>query len=84
MDKLCINEKKSNGMTIGNKCRFETLNPDDFTIPIDFIKNSCQRSQTFRTDLSWDDHILEAFKKSFSHVSSFKENFPICPTSKHI
>ena len=35
MNKLCINNKKSNAMVIESKWQSKSLNPDDFTISVD-------------------------------------------------
>ena len=91
MNKLSIHKKKSNAVVIGSKCQLKSLNVDDFTICVDSGKLLLANQAKYlglwvRSDLSWDDHILELCENVslFSYASSFKKKSPICFTSQHI
>ena len=62
MNKLCIDEKKSNVRVIGSKSQLKSLNLDDFTILVDSDKLLLATPAKYLgllvdTDLSWDNHI---------------------------
>ena len=86
MNKLCINKKKSNVMVIGSKWQLKSLNLDDFTISVDSDKLFLARQAKYlglwvRSDLSWDDHILELCRKMHYHFHMFRRLRKILPSA---
>ena len=86
MNKLCINEKKSNVMVIGSKWQLKSLNLDDFTISVDSDKLFLASQAKYlglwvRNDLSWDDHILELCRKMYYYFHMFRRLRKILPSA---
>ena len=76
MNKLCVDNEKSNVMVIGSKWQLKELNLDDFTISVDSNKLYLARQARYlgfwvRNDLGWDDHILELCRKIYHYFHIF-------------
>ena len=77
MNKLCIDKKKPSVMVIGSKFQLRSLNLDDFAISINvdelqLVEEAKYLGLWIRNDLSWDDHILELFRKMYYYVHMFR------------
>ena len=77
MNKLCIDNKKSNFMVIGSKWQSKSLNLEDFTISVDsyillLAKQAKYLCLWVRNDLSWDDHILELCRKIYHYFYMYR------------
>ena len=84
MNKLCIDEEKSNGF--GSQWQLKSLNLDDFTISVDSDKLFLIRQAKYlglwvRNDLSWDDHILELCGKMYDYFQMFRRLRKIIPSA---
>ena len=88
MNKLCINNKKSDVIVIGSKCQLTSLNLDDCTIAEDTDKLFRARQARYMglwvrngLHVSWDDHILELYRKMYYCFHMFRRLSKLIPSA---
>ena len=86
MNKLCVNKKKANVMVIGSKWQLKSLHLDDFTISVNsdkllLVKQAKYLGIWVRNDLSWDDHIVESYRKMYHYFHMFRHLRNILPSA---
>ena len=83
MNKLSVDDTKSNVMVTGNRWQLKQLNSDDFIISLDSDKLYLARPARYlgfwvRNDLDWADHILESCRKIYHYFHMFRRLKKIC------
>ena len=73
-------------MVIGSKWQLKLLNRDDFTISVDSDKLLLAKQAKYlglwaRSDLSWDDHILELCREMYYYFHMFHRLRKILPSA---
>ena len=72
-------------MVIGSKFQLRSLNLDDFAISVNADKLQLVEQAKYlglwvRNDLSWDDHILELYRKVYHYIHMFRRLRKILPS----
>ena len=79
-------------MIIGSKFQLRSLNIDEFAISVNAhklqqVEQAKYMDLCVRNYLSWDDHILELYRKMYYYVHMFRrlrKNPPITITTSHL
>ena len=84
MNKLTVNEKKSNVMVIGSKAQLQSLNLDQFSINLESSKMEIVNKAKYlgllvKDDLSWDDHVLQLCKNMNYYLHVLRRLSKILP-----